>query len=186
MARSAELAALTSPFIGALVVSLVEGWWPEAEAGAAELSSRRVVEGDIVEFSIQVKSHRPTMVELELQFPAGLVPLTPTRFVTVVKASKKFVVTVRADRWGAAGPEWAVLTTRDRLGVSERIVRYPLHLPVRVPPPAEKLKSLIPLYKERQVTGEHRAKSKGSSKGTQTDHPMWCYWSTLLKTLVSA
>lgn len=161
MARSAELAALTAPFIGVLVVSVVEGWWPEAEAGAAELSSNRVVEGDVLDFSIQVKSHRPTWVELELQFPAALVPLTPTRFVTIVKGSKRFSTTVRADRWGAAGPEWAVLTTRDRLGVTERVVRYPLHLPVRVHPPAERLKSLIPLYKERQVTGEHRAKSKG-------------------------
>ena len=160
--RSIEPAALTSPFLAALALSLVDGWWPEAVADNPTVSSPRLVEGDTLEFGIDVTTRRSTWVELELQFPASLVPLTSTRLVAIVDGRRHFPVTVRANRWGAAGPEWAVVTTRDRLGVSERVARYPLHLPVRVHPPAERLTSLIPLYRERPVTGEHRARSKGS------------------------
>jgi uncharacterized protein (DUF58 family) len=54
-----------------------------------------------------------------------------------------------------------VVTTRDRFGVSELVARYPLHLPVRVHPPSERLNSLVPLYRERPVTGEHRSRRTG-------------------------
>ena len=75
---------------------------------------------------------------------------------------RSFSIDLKAHRWGAAGPEWVVVTSRDRLGLSERVLRHPLNMPVRVHPPAERLTSLIPLYRERPVTGEHRAKSKGA------------------------
>lgn len=161
LSRSLEPAAIAAPFLAALAVSLVDGWWPETAAERPVVSSPRVVEGDTVEFTIDLVAERPAWTELEVQFPAALVPLTSTRLVTMVNGRQTFATVVRANRWGAAGPEWAIVTTRDRLGVSERIARYPLHVPVRVHPPAERLNSLIPLYKERPVTGEHRAKSKG-------------------------
>lgn len=161
LSRSIEPAAVASPFLAALAFSLADGWWPETRAEHPHISSPRVVEGDSLEFSIDLVADRPTWTELELQFPPSLLPLGPARFVTVAHEVQSFSVPVRADRWGAAGPEWAVVTTRDRLGVTERVARYPLHLPVRVHPPAERLNSLIPLYRERPVTGEHRAKSKG-------------------------
>ncbi len=160
--KSLAPAALCAPFLAALAVSVADGWWPDARAEGATVSSPRVVEGDTMEFSIELVSERSVWAELEVQFPATLVPATSTRLVTVVKGRQRFAVTVVADRWGAAGPEWAVVTTRDRLGISERVARYPLHLPVRVHPTAEQLNSLVPLYRERPVTGEHRAKSKGS------------------------
>jgi uncharacterized protein (DUF58 family) len=161
LARSIDPLALTSPFLAALALSLVDGWWPEVVADRPTVSSPRVVEGDSLEFTIDLSAGRSTWVELELQFPASLVPTTPVRFVSIVEGRRTFRVTVRADRWGAAGPEWAVVTTRDRLGVSERVVRHPLFLPVRVHPPAERLDSLIPLYRERPVTGEHRSRVSG-------------------------
>ena len=161
LTRSVDPLALTSPFLAALALSLVDGWWPSVRAENPAISSPRVVEGDELEFTIDLVTDRPTWVELELQFAASLVPLTPTRFVALVRGRQTRSVTIRADRWGAAGPEWAVLTTRDRLGVSERVVRQPLPLAVRVHPPSERLGSLIPLYRERPVTGEHRARSKG-------------------------
>ncbi len=161
LSRAIEPVAVASPFLAALALSLADGWWPEARAENPRVSSPRVVEGDSLEFTIDLVADRPTWTELELQFPPALVPLASARLVTMAHGAQSFSVPIRADRWGAAGPEWAVVTTRDRLGVTERVARYPLHLPVRVHPPAERLNSLIPLYRERPVTGEHRAKSKG-------------------------
>lgn len=160
--KSIEPAALTAPFLAAIAISLVNGWWPEAVATNPSISSPRLVEGDSLEFGIDLVTTSPTWTEVEVQFPAALVPQTSTRMVAMVDGTKHFPIFLTATRWGAAGPEWAVVTTRDRLGLSERVSRYPLHLPVRVHPPAERLNSLIPLYRERPVTGEHRAKSKGS------------------------
>lgn len=162
IARSIDPLALTSPFLAALALSLVDGWWPEVGVERPAVSSPRVVEGDTLEFTVDLVARRSTFTDLELQFPASLVPVTPTRFVSMVGGRRTFHVTIRADRWGAAGPEWAVVATRDRLGVSERVVRHPLFLPVRVHPPAERLNSLIPLYRERPVTGEHRSRVVGS------------------------
>lgn len=161
LSKSPEPIALTAPFLGVLAFSIADGWWPNASAEAAAVNSPRVVEGDTIEFGIDVVTDQPTWVELEIQFPAMLNPQTATRMVAVVRGRKRFDVSVLAERWGAAGPEWAILTTRDRLGVTERVARYPLHLPVRVHPPAERLTSLVPLYRERPVTGEHRSRRKG-------------------------
>lgn len=161
ISRSIEPAALGAPFLAVLAYSLGDGWWPTAAAENPYVSSPRVVEGDVLEFGIELVAARRTWTELEIQLPPSLVPLGSTRLVTMVKDRQRFGVEVRADRWGAAGPEWAVVTTRDRLGVTERVARYPIHVPVRVHPTAERLNSLIPLYKERPVTGEHRARSKG-------------------------
>ncbi len=160
--KSIEPAALTAPFLAAIAFSVADGWWPEVKVEHPAVSSPRLVEGDTLEFSIDLVAEMQTWAEIEVQFPAALVPQGPTRLVTMVEGSRRFSIFLKASRWGAAGPEWAVVTSRDRLGLSERVARYPLHLPVRVHPPAERLNSLIPLYKERPVTGEHRAKSKGS------------------------
>ena len=161
LARSIEPAALGAPFLAAVAFSVADGWWPEARAENPSVSSPRVVEGDTVELGIDVTTPRQTWTELEVQLPAALVPMGSTRLVAMVNGSTRFTIPVRADRWGAAGPEWAIVTTRDRLGLTERVARYPINLPVRVHPTAERLNSLIPLYRERPVTGEHRAKSKG-------------------------
>ena len=161
VSRTVEPLALTSPFLAALALSLASGWWPRVRTQRSTISSPRVVEGDQLEFSMELVADRPTWTELELQFPAALTPVGPTRFVAMIHDRRTFTAPVRADRWGAAGPEWAVVTTRDRLGVSERVERIALQLPVRVHPPSERLKSLIPLYRERPVTGEHRARAKG-------------------------
>ncbi len=161
ISRSVEPLALTSPFLAALALSLVDGWWPEVTIDRPTVSSPRVVEGDDLQFTLDVSSDRPTWTEVEIQLPASLLALGPLRFVSMAGRRRTLTVDLRAIRWGATGPEWAVITTRDRLGVSERVTRIPLELPVRVHPPSERLKSLIPLYRERPVTGEHRARAKG-------------------------
>lgn len=159
---SIEVLAVGAPFLAVLVVSLIDGWWPAVEVGTVTVSSPRVVEGDRVDFSLELSAERPTLTEVELQFPASLEPLTPARFVLTVDGSRTVQVSLQATRWGAAGPEWVVVTSRDRLGVSERVVRQALWLPVRIHPPAERLKSLLPLVRERAVTGEHRSRARGA------------------------
>lgn len=161
--RTLEAAAIGAPFLVALALSVVDGWWPVVQAEAATVSSPRVIEGDSLEFGIDLVSHRAVAwVELEIQMPATLSPTGPTRFVARLDGRRRFVVPVQAIRWGAAGPEWAIVTTRDRFGLTERVVRYPLHVPVRIHPPSEQLNSLVPLYRDRPVTGEHRSRRTGS------------------------
>ncbi len=157
--------ALAAPFILALAFSAADGWWPDAFFAGSSLNRSQVVENDLVVSEFGVFSPKALgLAELELQFPSTLQPQTSARFLTTLNAGqvKKWVVPTQAVRWGITGPELAILTTQDRLGISQQIQRIPLTSKVRVFPPAEKLKSLVPLYKERQVTGEHRSKSLGS------------------------
>ncbi len=161
--RALEPAAVGAPFLAALLLSMIDGWWQPVGVEAPRLSATRVIEGDLLHFELDLVTERPVpWVELEIQFPATLAPTGPARFVTRLASRESFNVPVRATRWGAAGPEWAVVTSRDRFGVSELVIRYPLHLPVRIHPPTEQLNSLVPLYKERAVTGEHRSRRTGS------------------------
>lgn len=160
--RTLEPAALGAPFVVVLLLSLLDGWWQPVEAAGEAVSSPRVIEGDEFTFSIDLIAERPMpWVELEIQFPATLTPTGPARFVTSLNGRRTFEVPVKAIRWGAAGPEWAVVTTRDRFGISELVTRYALSVPVRVHPPSERLTSLVPLYRDRPVTGEHRSRRTG-------------------------
>ncbi len=160
--RAVEPAAVAAPFIGALAFSLADGWWSEVRVLSTAVSDERVVEGDTLTFTVTVESDESTEADIEVQFPPTLVPVSPARFVATVSGRRTFPIELEARRWGASGPEWVVVTSRDRLGLSERVQRHPVNRPVRVHPPAERLTSLIPLYRERPVTGEHRAKSKGT------------------------
>ncbi len=162
MARSLEPAAFGAPFVFALALSIADGWWPPAEVTNPEVSSPRVVEGDTLQFTFGVVTRQRSFVDVEVQLPSSLAPQSTTRFVTMIDRERRFHVDLVAARWGAAGPEWIHLVTRDRLGLTESVRRVPMRLPVRVHPPSENLSSLIPLYRERAVSGEHRARAKGS------------------------
>ena len=161
--RQLEPVAIGTPFVGMILLSLADGWWKPAVAESPMLSAGRVVEGDELTFEINVRATEPVpWLELEVQFPAILTPLGPTRFVAAVDGVHRFSIPLRAARWGASGPEWAVITTRDRYGVSELVNRYPIHLPVRVHPPSERLTSLLPVGRQRPVTGDHQSRRIGS------------------------
>lgn len=161
--RSLEPAAAGAPFLAVLLLSLVDGWWRPVVLEATRLSAQRVIEGDELRFECDLVAERPVpWVELEVQFPAMLHPTGPSRIITSVRDRVTLTIPVTATRWGAGGPEWAVITTRDRFGLSELVIRYPLLAPVRVHPPTEQLTSLVPLHRERPVTGEHRSRQVGS------------------------
>lgn len=161
--RALEPAAVGAPFLAVLLLSVVDGWWQPVSLEAPHMSAARVIEGDLLRFDVDLVTTRPVAwVELEIQFPPTLFPIGPARFVTRLRDRQTFTVEIRATRWGAAGPEWAIVTSRDRAGVSELVARYPLEVPVRIHPPTEQLNSLVPLYRERAVTGEHRSRRTGS------------------------
>lgn len=159
---SLEVAAIGAPFVMVLLASVVDGWWRPVTLGPVSVSAERIIEGDDVEFGFELVAERPRpYVEVEVQLPAILDPVGPSRFVVAVDGRRIVRVKGNARRWGAAGPEWVVITTRDRFGVSEVVVRHPVAAMVRVHPPSERLNSLVPLYRDRPVTGEHRSRRKG-------------------------
>lgn len=161
--RTLEPMAVAAPFLAVILLSLADGWWRPAAAEYPTLSAPRVVEGDQLAFTIDVRTSEPVpWVELEVQFPATLAPIGSARFIAAIDGVRRFTIPLTAIRWGAAGPEWAIVTTRDRFGVSELVNRYPIHLPVRIHPPSERLTSMLPLSQQRPVTGDHRSRRVGS------------------------
>ncbi len=162
LTRNLDTAAIGAPFLAALALSLADGWWPVVLPVSVGVSSNRVVEGDEVEFTFTFRSEGRALADIEIQLPGTFEATTTTRMVDVVSGDVEMKVRANAVRWGASGPEWIVIITRDRLGVSERIMRCPVEMSVRVHPPAEFLSTLIPLYRERPVTGEHRSRAKGA------------------------
>ena len=157
--------ALTTPFMLLILLSIIDGWWPQTPTIQLQADKTKILEHDLVVFKLTLQSERTlSWVEVELQFSSTLEPQAPIRWVLHLDENTPRTISIplKANRWGVAGPEWATVITQDRFAVSQRINFVPLHSPVHVYPPAEKLKSLIPLYKERPVTGEHRSRVRGS------------------------
>ncbi len=164
LVKEVEPLALGLPFIWALVFSFVDGWWPHASIDEITLSSIRIVEGDKLMLSMVLSSSRPVpWFEVEVQVPALLTPVGTLRTVGSLPANTVRPVNIElvANRWGVTGPQWITIVGRDRLGMTERVQHVAVANRVRVHPPTERLTSLIPLEKTRQVTGDHRSTRRG-------------------------
>lgn len=154
--------ALGLPFVWALVLSLVEGWWPSVGVSGVRMSSSQVIEGDELEFLVEVAASEPVpWAEVEVQLPGGLTPIGPTRFVRPLTGSEQFRVRMRADRWGVRGPEWVTVVSHDRFGLTSRMQQVVLTNDVRVHPTTEHLSSLVSLRRTRMVSGDHRSRRRG-------------------------
>jgi len=159
--RSLEPLAVGAPFLAVLLLSFIDGWWEPVRLRSS-ISALRVVEGDELQLNLELSVDHPVRwVEVEVQFPATLAPLGPSRFVASIRQTRHFTVDLQALRWGSVGPEWVIITTRDRFGISELVSRHPLDHPVRVHPPSERLARLVSLHQQRPVTGEHRSRRLG-------------------------
>lgn len=154
--------ALGLPFLWMVVLSIVEGWWPAAGVSGVRLSSGQVIEGDELEFLVEVSAAKPVpWVEVEVQLPGGLTPVGPTRFVQPLDGSQQFRIRIQAERWGVRSPEWATVLTQDRFGMTGRLQQVVLTNDVRVHPTTEHLSSLVSLRRTRMVSGDHRSRRRG-------------------------
>jgi len=153
---------LALPFGAALLLSWIDGWWPEVTVGAATADKPRVVEGDEVQFTFTVTAaRRVSWFELEVQLSPNFGPITPTRFVGPISGTATFTVSARALHWGLGTPEWVVTTAKDRIAVTETVQRVPVSASVQIHPPTERLNNLIATAFDRPVTGDHRSKRLG-------------------------
>ncbi len=162
--KEVEPIAVGLPFIWVLVFSLVDGWWPAASVDELSLSSDRIIEGDKIVLEMVVSSSRAVpWLEIEVQIPADLDTTGSLRLVASLPADSLREVKFEfvANRWGVTGPQWITLVGRDRLGLTENVQHIAIANRVRVHPPTERLTSLVPLDKTRQVTGDHRSKRRG-------------------------
>lgn len=160
--QSPESLAFALPFFWALVISLVDGWWPAAKVSGTAISSQQIIEGDTFEYLIEVEAKgRLPWVEVEVQLPGVMKALGPTRFIGPIEGQQQFRVPVCAGRWGVHGPEWVTVLTRDRLGMTSTFQQLPLAERLRVHPPTEHLSNLVSLARTRLVTGEHRSRRRG-------------------------
>lgn len=153
---------VAAPFLLVIAVSVADGWWPTATVLDPELSTVRAIEGDQVMFTFTVAtSRRVSLASVEVQLAAILEPIGPTRFVGSIDGQRDYQVLFRCSRWGVATPEWVTLSLKDVFGLSETLVRVPVQIPLSIHPPTETLKSMIPLTRDRPVTGEHRSRARG-------------------------
>ncbi len=163
--KELEPMMLGLPFLWAIALSLIDGWWPLASVTLLGLSSERIIEGDELHFDLEIRSDRSVgWLELELQLQAGLAPVDPLRIVSSTRAgiASSIRFSMRADRWGGSVPEWLTVVARDRFGMTERVQHVPIAHRARVHPPTERLQGLVPLTVTRQVTGDHRSIRRGS------------------------
>ena len=161
--QSMPTVTMAVPFFVTIVLSLLDGWWVPIRVPRAELIQRTAIEGDHLVLEVELRPDRPVRwVELELQLPAMLEPLGPTRVIRDLRGGVLERFDLRAARWGITGPEWLTVTGRDRFGLTETVQQLALYSPLRVHPPTDRLKSMLPLPRSRAAVGEHRGPRRGS------------------------
>lgn len=158
-----ELLAFGIPWLIALLVSVVEGWWPVVRVLSAQPSLDRAIEGDIITLDIDLFAPRPVpWVELEVQVPTSVAPVDTLRRVVALKGRRQLGVPLELLQWGVSRPDWLTVVSRDRFGMTETVQHVLISTPIRVHPPTEKLVRLAPLAQPRQITGDHRSARRGS------------------------
>ena len=163
LTRQTGWVAAGLPFVLVIAASIADGWWPQAEVGDVSISAHRAIEGDEVMLRFVVTPHGPVaVVDIEVQWGATFAPVGPTRVVGPLADPQLIELRARCRRWGIDSPEWIKLALSDRFGISETIIRVPVDLPVAIHPPTEHLNSLLPLFRDRPMVGEHRSRAKGS------------------------
>ncbi len=151
-----------SPFAVVLTLSVLSGWWVSLEVERVTLSQLRLIEGDELSIFVDVRCPRPiAIVELEMQYPASMIPVTPPRVIQPIDGDSRVRFDVRVEKWGVTGPEFLNVVTRDRFGLSETIQQFPLSNRVHVHPPTERIRSMVRAAQTRSAIGDHRSTARG-------------------------
>ncbi len=151
-----------SPLVAIIVLSLLDGWWRTAHIDRVSLSRLRTIEGDELSVNVDLRCPQPvSIVDLELQLPAQLEPISAPRVVQALDGDSRVRFDVRAVQWGVTGPEFLNLVTKDRFGLSETIQQFPLANRVHVHPSAERIQAMVNAAMTRSAIGDHRSVARG-------------------------
>lgn len=151
-----------APFVVVIVGSIVSGWWRSVEVTRVALSRLRTIEGDEIDVLVDLRSPLPVAIaDIELQLPASLAPVSPTRTIRSLAGDHRIRFTVRATRWGVVGPEFLNVVTKDRFSLTECIQQFPLANVVQVHPPSERVQAMLHAERTRSTIGDHRSHARG-------------------------
>jgi uncharacterized protein (DUF58 family) len=151
-----------TPFLSVILLSLMSGWWRSIDIERVSLSRLRTIEGDELSIYIDLRCPRPIyIIDLELQLPAQLAPISAPRVVQQLEADSRIRFDVRAIQWGVTGPEFLNVVTRDRFGLTETIQQFPLGNRVHVHPSSERIQAMVRAATTRSAIGDHRSRARG-------------------------
>lgn len=151
-----------APFVAVIVSSIVSGWWRSVEVTRVALSRLRTIEGDELDVAVDLRSPSPVAIaDIELQLPASLVAVSPTRLIQPLDGHSRVHFSVRATRWGVVGPEFLNIVTKDRFSLTECIQQFPLNNVVHVHPPSERVQAMLHAERTRSTIGDHRSVARG-------------------------
>jgi len=169
-----DLVLIASALGAIAVVGSVLHQWPDFSIDLT--APRRAVQHDIIDIVVTIASKTPApWVQVELELPAGLVPvLGHTTTVVAVPAHHQVTLTfqVKATEWGVVIPGRLIVTYRDRFGLfSSSSVHHPQPR-IAVHPNAKNRRSEIVPQKLRSRVGTHRSSGHGEGSDFAEVRPM--------------
>jgi uncharacterized protein (DUF58 family) len=153
---------MATPLVSVILLSLLSGWWRSVDIERVSLSRLRTIEGDELSINVDLRCPQPVdLVDLELQLPAQLEPISAPRVVQQLEGDSRIRFDVRAVQWGVTGPEFLNVVTRDRFGLTETIQQFPLANRVHVHPSSERIQAMVNAATTRSAIGDHRSRARG-------------------------
>lgn len=151
-----------APFVTVIVLSIISGWWRSVEVTRVSLGRLRIIEGDEVALFVDLRCPHPVAVaDFELQLPAALEPVSSCRITQPIAGDSRLRFDLRATRWGAIGPEFLNVVTRDRFALTECIQQFPLTNLIHVHPPSQRIQAILHAERTRSTIGDHRSIARG-------------------------
>lgn len=153
---------MATPLLSVIILSLLSQWWRTVDIERVSLSRLRTIEGDELSINVDLRCPHPIdIIDLELQLPAQLEPVSAPRVVQRLDGDSRVRFDVRAIQWGVTGPEFLNVVTRDRFGLTETIQQFPLANRVHVHPSSERIQAMIHAATTRSAIGDHRSRARG-------------------------
>jgi uncharacterized protein (DUF58 family) len=155
--RLPELVAVGAPFALVVALGLTVERRPDVDV-SIEPDRSRVLEGDDVSLSVNVRSAGPA--ELYLQLPREL-ELVDGSNPFAVNGDDVVTLGLRASKWGAYTPGVVFVRAYDRFRVLRWETRLDRRTAVKVYPQAEYLRSLVRPVRTQVFAGNQVAREKG-------------------------
>jgi len=157
-----ELVAVAAPFVLAVVIAPALARAPTLE-GTLTLDRERALEQDVVDATATLTSSDTAFVDLLLELPSSLgTDATNPRAIALAPDEPRVLdLPLRCHRWGAyvLGP--LLVRAHDRLGFYAWETRLAGHVPLRVYPSVETLRTLVPPAETQVFIGNQVSRTKG-------------------------